>query len=175
MLKSERGAAMTVVAIGFAVLLMFIFPLMTMADRKDDVATLEIQTETDRYVKEIATKGMTTQDAYDNYVQTLAATGNAYDVDITVQILDENPSKKETSTGTKIGENVYLTLHTTQVLEKLKEGSLILKEGDIVTITVKNKNETIGMQLRNFIFKVTGNNSSSIVATATMMSTANGQ
>ena len=106
-------SAMTVVAIFLAAILMFVFPLMTMADRKDDTVTLSIQTETDRYVQEIATTGMTTKDAYDNYVQTLAATGNAYDVDITVQVLDENPSKKETSATSKIGDNVYLTKHTT--------------------------------------------------------------
>ena len=171
-------SASIVLAIILAAILMFVFPLMTMADRKDDTVTLSIQTETDRYVQEIATTGMTTKDAYDNYVQTLAATGNAYDVDITVQVLDENPSKKETSATSKIGDNVYLTKHTTQVLDELNNNdrnALILKEGDIVTINVKNKNETIGTQLRNFMYKVTGNNSSTVTATATKMVTTNGQ
>ena len=167
-------SAMAVVAILMAAVLMFVFPLMTMADRKDDVVTLEVQTETDRYVQEIATTGMTSQSAYDNYLQTLAATGNAYDVEITVQVLDENPAKKETGAYSRIGENVYLTLHTSQVLEQLKQGKLLLKEGDIVTITIKNKNETIGMQLRNFMYKVTGNNSATLTASATKMVTANG-
>ena len=168
-------SAMAVVAIFLAAILMFVFPLMTMADRKDDTVTLSIQTETDRYVQEIATTGMTSKDAYDKYVQTLSATGNAYDVDITVQVLDENPSKKEASATSRIGENVYLTKHTTQVLDELKQGTLILKEGDIVTINVKNRNETIGTQLRNFMYKVTGNNSSTVTATATKMVTTNGQ
>ena len=168
-------SAMTVVAIFLAAILMFVFPLMTMADRKDDTVTLSIQTETDRYVQEIATTGMTSKDAYDKYVQTLSATGNAYDVDITVQVLDENPSKKEASATSRIGENVYLTKHTTQVLDELKQGTLILKEGDIVTINVKNRNETIGTQLRNFMYKVTGNNTSTVTATATKMVTTNGQ
>ena len=168
-------SAMAVVAIFLAAILMFVFPLMTMADRKDDTVTLSIQTETDRYVQEIATTGMTTKNAYDNYVQTLAATGNAYDVDITVQVLDDNPSKKETSVTSKIGENIYLTKYTTQVLDELTKHALILKEGDIVTINVKNKNETIGTQLRNFVYKVTGNNASTVTATATKMVTTNGQ
>ncbi|MBR0427497.1 MAG: hypothetical protein IJK18_04800 [Clostridia bacterium] len=168
-------SAMAVVAIFMAAILMFVFPLMTMADRKDDVVTLEIQTETENYVKEIATTGKTTQNAYDNYIQTLAATGNAYDVDITVQVLDENPAKKETSATKTIGENVYLTLHTTQVLEQIQSNNFRLKEGDIITITVKNKNETIGMQLRNFLYRVTGNNSATITASVTKMVTTNGQ
>ena len=168
-------SAMAVVAIFMAAILMFVFPLMTMADRKDDVVTLEIQTETENYVKEIATTGKTTQNAYDNYIQTLAATGNAYDVDITVQVLDENPAKKETSASKTIGENVYLTMHTTQVLEQIQSNNFRLKEGDIITITVKNKNETIGMQLRNFLYRVTGNNSATITASVTKMVTTNGQ
>ena len=168
-------SAMTVVAIFMAAILMFVFPLMTMADRKDDVVTLEVQTETDRYVQEIVTTGMTSQSAYDNYIQTLASTGNAYDVEIIEQVLDENPAKKETSATKTIGENVYLTLHTTQVLEMIKNNQFKLKEGDIVTINVKNKNETIGMQLRNFLYKVTGNNSSTITASVTKMATTNGK
>ncbi len=168
-------SAMTVVAIFLAAILMFVFPLMTMADRKDDTVTLSIQTETDKYVKEIATTGKTTMDAYNKYIETIAATGNAYDVDITVQVLDDNPSKKETSVTSKIGENIYLTKYTTQVLDELTKNALILKEGDIVTINVKNKNETIGTQLRNFVYKVTGNNASTVTATATKMVTTNGQ
>lgn len=168
-------SAMTVVAIFLAAILMFVFPLMTMADRKDDIVTLTIRSETETYVETIATTGMTTKDAYDNYIESIASTGNAYDVDITVQILDENPSKKETSAVKTIGDNVYLTMYTTQVLDALKTGNLVLKEGDIVTISVKNKNETIGTQLRNFLYKVTGNNSSTVTATATKMVTTNGQ
>ena len=165
----------TVIAIALAAMLMFVFPLMTMADRKDDTVTLELQTETDRYVKEISTTGKTTLDAYNNFLETISASGNAYDVDITVQVLDENPSKKETSVTTKIGENIYYTKYTTQVLDELNKRTLVLKEGDIVTINVRNKNETIGAQLRNFVYKVTGNDAATITATATKMVTTDGQ
>ena len=48
-------------------------------------------------------------------------------------------------------------------------------EGDIVSVTVKNTNATIGMQLRNFMYKVTGNNSSTITASASGIVTINGQ
>ena len=57
----------------------------------------------------------------------------------------------------------------------IKNNQFKLKEGDIVTINVKNKNETIGMQLRNFLYKVTGNNSSTITASVTKMATTNGK
>ena len=43
---------------------------------------------------------------YEKYLQTITSTGNSFDVDIEVQILDENPGVKTTQAEmTKIGEN----------------------------------------------------------------------
>ena len=170
-------SAMAVVAIFLAAILMFVFPLMTTADKKDDISTLTVQTATTEFTDQIRTTGVITQENYDNFVQTLAATGNSYDVDITVQIADYNPEKKETSVTTTIGDNVYYTLYNTQILESLASDikkQLTLKEGDIVSVTVENTNTTIGMQLRNFIYKVTGNDSSTITASASGIITTNG-
>lgn len=168
-------SAMAVVAIFLAAILMFVFPLMTMADKKDDVSTLAIQRTTTDFVDNIRITGKLTQEEYDNYIKTLAATGNSYDVDIKIQVLDENPAKKETSARVTIGDNVYYTMYTTQILDTIKNSNLVLKEGDIVSVTAENTNVTIGMQLRNFMYKVTGNNSSTISASASGIVTTNGQ
>ena len=170
-------SAMAVVAIFLAAILMFVFPLMTMADKKDDVSTQSIQSATDSFATTVRTTGKITQDTYDNFSKTLAATGNAYDIDISVQKLDENPSKKETSKYETIGENVYYTMYKSQIMDALNSnnGILPLSEGDIVNVSVKNTNVTIGQQLRNFMYKVTGNNSSSITASASGIVTTNGK
>ena len=52
-------------------------------------------------------------------------------------------------------------MYTTQVLEQLP---LSLNEGDIISVNVKNTNTTIAGQLRNFMYKVTGNSTGNIVA-----------
>ena len=52
-------------------------------------------------------------------------------------------------------------MYTTQVLEQLP---LSLTEGDIVTVNVENTNKTVAGQLRNFMYKVTGNTTGNIVA-----------
>ena len=52
-------------------------------------------------------------------------------------------------------------MYTTQVLEQLP---LSLNEGDIVSVNVENTNTTVAGQLRNFMYKVTGNTSGNIVA-----------
>ncbi len=168
-------SAMTVVAIFLAAILMFVFPLMTMADKKDDVSTMTVQTATTEFTDNIRTTGKLTQEEYDNFILTLAATGNSYNVEITVQVLDENPAKKESSGTTVIGDNVYYTMYTTQVLDSLSSSkTLALKEGDLVSVSVENTNLTIAQQLRNFMYKVTGNNSSTVAASSSGMVTTIG-
>lgn len=170
-------SAMTIVAIFLAAILMFVFPLMTMADKEDDVSTSSIQTATTEFVDSVRATGKLTQDDYDNFVLTLAATGNSYDVEITIQVLDENPSKKSSSGTTTIGDNVYYTMYTTQVLAELDDTEdgvdyMALKEGDIISVSVENTNTTIAQQLRNFLYKVVGSDSSTIAASASGIVTA---
>ena len=50
----------TVVAIALAAILMFVFPLMTMSDRTDDVSQLTVDTATTEFVDEIRTTGKIT-------------------------------------------------------------------------------------------------------------------
>lgn len=154
-------SAVTIIAIFLAAILMFVFPLMTMADKSDDVSQLSVQTATTDFTNKIRTTGYISQEDYDNFILTLSSTGNAYDAEITVQKLDQNPAKKSSGDTTAIGQNVYYTMYTKQVLDSLP---LSLTEGDIVSVNVQNTNTTIAGQLRNFMYKVTGNTSGNIVA-----------
>ena len=171
----------TVIAIVLAAVLMFIFPLMTMSDRTDDVSQLSVETATTEFVDDVRTTGKLTIDKYNSFVQTLSATGNTYDVEMEIQVLDENPGKKTTQAeSTKIGENVYYTMYTSQILDTIdqtKNGKnvvLALKEGDFFSASVKNTNSTLSQQLKNFFYKVTGNDSYSIAAEHAGIVTANG-
>ena len=100
----------TIIAIFSAAVLMFIFPLMTLADRNDDITELAIQTATDELVSEIVKTGKLTEDSYDSFISKISSS-EVYDVQLEFQILDENPAKKASqSAGTvKIGENVYFS------------------------------------------------------------------
>lgn len=154
-------SAVTIIAIFLAAILMFVFPLMTMADKSDDVAQLSVQNATTDFTNKIRTTGQISQEDYDNFILTLSSTGNSYNAEITVQKLDQNPAKKDSGSETAIGQNVYYTMYTTQVLESLP---LSLNEGDIVSVNIENTNTTIASQLRNFMYKVTGNSTGNIVA-----------
>ena len=117
----------TIVAIFLAAILMFIFPLMSISDRNDDVAQLSVQTKTVEFVDNIRSTGKITQDNYDAFIQTLAATGNSYDVEMEVKVLDENPGKKTAQTSTdKIGENIYYSEYTSQMAVACRIGGHLI-------------------------------------------------
>ena len=75
-----NDTAMSIVAIFLAAILMFIFPLMSTADRTDDISQQAVQTATTEFVDNIRSTGKITQDKYDSFVSTIAETGNSYDV-----------------------------------------------------------------------------------------------
>lgn len=151
----------TIIAIFLAALLMFVFPLMSLSERTDDISQLAVQTSTTEFVDRVRTTGKITQDDYEKYLSALVATGNSFEVEMLIQQLDENPGKKTTQAeATKIGENLYYNKYTSQIEDELNsKGRVILKEGDIVSVTVKNTNKTIAQLLRNFFYMVSGNDS----------------
>ena len=156
----------TVIAIALAAILMFVFPLMTMSDRTDDVSQLAVETATTEFVDEIRTTGKITPDKYSKFIENISSTGNTYNVEMEVKVKDENPGKKTTQTSNdKIGENVYYSVYTSQIEEILNNNqSYKLKEGDIVSVSVKNTNQTLAQQLKNFFYTVVGNDTYTIAA-----------
>ena len=171
----------TVVAIILAAVLMFIFPLMSISDRTDDISQLSVQTATNDFVNEVAQTGILEGSEYDAFLQTLAATGNSFDVEMELKVLDENPGKKVTqASADKIGENVYYSKYTSQLLGEMYEDDgtsdkMTLKEGDNFAVTVKNTNTTIAQTLRNFFYRVTGNDTANIAARHSAVVTVNGK
>ncbi len=171
-------SVITIVAIVLAAILMFVFPLMTMSDRTDDISQLTVQTATTDFVDNVRTTGKLSMDNYAAFEQKINATGNTYDIEMEAKILDENPAKKTTqATATKIGENVYYSMYTSQLLDTMGSNTLRLKEGDMFSTSVKNTNTTLSQQLKNFFYRVTGNDTYSIAAQhggyVTASSTAN--
>ena len=166
----------TIIAIFLAAILMFVFPLMSISERTDDVSQLAVQTATTEFVDTIRNTGKLTLDGYDKYLETITATGNSFEVEMQVQILDENPGVKTTQAEmTKIGENLYYNKYTSQIEEDLQNnGKITLKEGDMVSVTVKNTNQTISQLLKNFFYQIAGNDTYQITAQHAGMVTVNG-
>ena len=173
-------SVITVIAIVLAAVLMFVFPLMSVAERNDDIAQLSAQTITAEFVDNARSIGKITLDDYTKFVNKLSATGNSYDIEMEVKVLDENIGKKSAWTNKQvIGENVYYSIYTSQILEVLQDengnGVYSMKQGDYFSVSVKNTNQTISQQLKNFFYTVSGNDTYTIAAEQAGNVTANGK
>ena len=168
----------SVIAIALAVILMFVFPLMTMSDRADDVAQLAVEVATTEFVNEIRTTGKITPDEYSKFIENIVSTGNTYNIEMEIKVLDENPGRIITKETREIGENVYYSVYTSQIeeiLSKDKDNIYKLKEGDIITVSVNNTNQTLSQQLKNFFYTVIGKDTYTIAASHSGKVTATGK
>ena len=155
----------TVVAIVLAAVLIFVVPVMTMADRFDATTQANIESITSEFVEDVRTTGKLTRERYNKFLENLSATGYTYDVNMEFKIQDENPGKKTTqSTKDKIGENVSYSVYTSQI-EKDASHTYTLKQGDMISVTVRNTDLTLAQQMKDFMYKVVGNDNYTVVTT----------
>ena len=166
----------TIVTIILAAILLFVFPMITLADRTDDISQVAVQTSTVELVDKVRGTGKMTEDDYDDFIQTINSTGNTYKVDLELKRLDENPSKKSANANQQIiGENTYYSIYTSQILDELDSGTLYLKQGDIFTVGVIYNNQTLAETLKNFFYQLTGNSANTITAKHSGVVMVNGQ
>ena len=169
---------MTIIAIALAAILIFVFPLMTTSENTDKASQLAVKEATTEFVNKATTKGKIDKADYDMFVQTITATGNTYEVELSIQVKDTNLAKKKSlAQSDKTGENVYYTVFNSQIMPELNGANhaYYCKEGDIISVHVKNTNQTIAQQLKNFFYTVTNNSTYTIAAEYTGMVTANGK
>ena len=152
---------MLIIGIFIAVILMFIFPLMSLSERSDDISQSVVQTATSEFVDKVSVAGKIKPADYESYAQTIGGTGNTYEIEIEVQHLDENPGKKAVVTSEDlVGENVRYSTFTSDILAAMypaggSTNDYILKKGDNIIVTAKNTNRTMAQMLRTTFYKVT--------------------
>ena len=156
----------TFIAILLAAILMFMFPLLSVSERSDDIAQLSVQTAVTKFVDDSRAVGKITMENYTSLITTINATGNTYDVEMELKVLDENIGKKSAWTqGDVIGENVYFAIYTSQIVDEIeKSGIYRMKEGDILSVSVKNTNKTMSQSLRSIFYSISGGDNYSISA-----------
>lgn len=171
-----QSSTSTVIALFVAAVFVFVVPLVTLTERNDNVVQENVKLIVEEFVTDIKNTGELTQEKYQDFQNRLAATGNAYNVEIEIQYIDENPGKKlEQSNYTKIGENVYYSEYTSQILDKLdRSGEIILEEGDLVYVSVTNQNSTTAQTLKSSFLSFSNNGEYVISADSSGMVNVNG-
>ena len=175
----------TIIALLIAGGLIFIVPLVTLTDRSDNVAQENAKRIVEQFVTEVKNTGKLTRAQYQNFESRLNTLGsNTYEIEIEIKHLDENPGKKTAQVQyTKIGENVYYSEYTTQVLKQLgikvdnetpSGGTILLKQGDYIYIQVKNDNSTTAQTLKSSFIGFANAGEYAIFANSSGMVTVNG-
>lgn len=177
---------LTIIGIFIAFILMFIVPLVLISDRADDISQLIVKTTTEEFVNEVIKTGKITNDRYARFINELTSSGNTYDVDMEIKILDENTSKRVTDNNPQeIGHNTYYSLFTSQIEDIIGvsglntdnnvDGKIILKQGDIISVTVKNSSKTMSQSIKSFYHNTKDADISIIAATASGTIAINGR
>lgn len=186
-----EDSTISIIGIIIASILMFIVPLVLIADRSDDISHLTVQTLTAQFVDNIIKHGKITNEDYGKYISSLSSTGNTYDIEIEIKILDENTAQRETNNDPNagIGQNSYYSIYTSQIEEKLAEtqpdlsnptnslnktGQLILKEGDVISVTAKNSSKTLSQTLKSIYYNIKGEDLHIIAGASTGTIAVNG-
>lgn len=167
----------TIIGIIIAAVIMFIVPVMMISDRADDISQLVVQTATEQFIDDVIKTGKITESRYQEFVSGLLSSGNTYEVNMELKILDENTSKMVTDGDyTKVGNNTYYSIYTTQIEDKMNEldGELLLKQGDGISVTVKNSSATLSQALKSFYYNSRGESMHIIAATASGTIAING-
>mgnify|MGYP004487242499 CR=1 FL=1 len=173
-----QNTTTNVIAICLAAALLFVAPLISLTERNDSVVQENVELIVSEFVTDVQNTGVVSQAKYQSLENSLAATGNTYNIEMEIQHLDENPGKKTTQANyTKIGENVYYSDYTTQILNKLESGNqkILLNEGDRIIVNVKNTNETQAQTLKGSLLSFTNAGQYKISASSTGMINVNGK
>lgn len=180
-----EDTTVSIIGIIIAAIIMFVVPLMLIADRADDISQLVVQTATSEFVNDVIKSGKITNEKYEKFASQLASSGNVYEIDMEVKILDENTSKIATdNNNSKVGNNTYYSIFTSQIediigrsdsnTENNSDGKIILKQGDAISVTVRNSSKTLSQSLKSFYYTPIGSDIQIITATASGTVAING-
>lgn len=170
-----------IIGIFAAVALMFLVPLVLLADRNDDISQLIANSATSSFVENIIKTGTITSEDYANYINQLNSSGNTYDVSIEIKVLDPNYAQEYTNRRNELGLNQYYSIYTTQIEEKLSNNGgnesnkkIVLKDGDVISVIAKNNNLTLSQSLKNIYYTISGEELHIVAATGSGIIAING-
>ncbi len=165
----------TIIAILVSGVLLFIFPLMAVSERNNDIAESVAQKAVFDFVDEAATTGVITVQNYTKLQNTLSSTGNKFNIDIEIKKIDENIGKKsQWVSNVVVGENVQYSIYSEQITDQIMNtGAYPLRAGDTVSVKVTNSNRTVAQSFRSMLTPA-GSDNVEISAQSSQVVTATG-
>ena len=144
-----------VVAILIAVFVMFIGPLLYMAQKQDAISQVYVSNETTKIVDSVKNTGFLSRTIYMDFIQKIDKTSNLYKIEIAhihrivEPLYDEN---------TGLFQNDYDTYYTNTyqdaVYEAFDQGEdYYFSRGDFISITVVNRTKTLATRIMELFYR----------------------
>jgi len=159
------GAFWKVLAFLLCAVLMFLFPLMTVLDRQDDIAYNIVLTECNRFVDACRDTGYITPGMYSEFEDRINSTGNTYTIKLSHIKRSVTPVYKQINgnlsftgeyevTHVNYGEQdilgvLYPDNTTLPVHDKSRRYDMSM--GDLLFVEVQNKGKTMATAIRDMI------------------------
>lgn len=158
-----RNTNIATIIIILVILLIFILPIITMKNKIRTISQLDINEISLNFINDIQKTGKITSEKYNKLKKEIEEIGDNFSIELEFRISDKN-SKKE-----------YYTLYTIQIEQELEKNNIYnLKEGDLITITVRNTKLSFKEKIKGFIYKLSGNENYDIITSHSGMVTTNG-
>jgi len=138
-----EDSLIVIFSIILAVLLMFLFPIMDTWERQDDISYMSAYSTVVEFVDTARNLGYISTNAYYQFLQSLNATGNRYDVTI------EHRSRVYDDV------NGYRNVYTNTIETKLdseENARYEMQAGDYLYVSIKNTNKTQSTLLKEVIY-----------------------
>lgn len=144
--------------------MLFIYPIYQQAERQDDLSQIVAHKAATEFVDAVRTKGYITPTMYQQFFDSMAATGNVFDVQMEHLHKKYNPIHTDAANpGTFQGkyETYYDGFYTEDIMKILfpntsdpvnsQKRRYLLEVGDFFTVKVKNKNRTLATSLQDIL------------------------
>jgi len=144
-----------IVAILVACVLLFLYPIYSMASKTDSVVQTYVGDQTATLVDSIRSTGKLTYDMYTSYLKRLTSTDNLYDISITHQHAVYYPVYDDDNNATGDVMLKYTNTYEDDILDELYFGSGVYQfsEGDYVSVKLTNTNRTMADIMEGIILK----------------------
>ena len=124
-----------------AVILMFVFPIMDTWERQDEISYMSVYATVVEFVDSVRNLGYITPTMYTQFLQSINATGNRYEVTLEHRKRIYNI-------------NAYKNVYTTTIEGILDSGNDYrdMKAGDYFYVSVKNTNKTQSTVIKESVY-----------------------
>lgn len=144
-----------IVAFLLAAIILFLGPLLYIAQKQDAISQVYVSDETTKFVNSIKNTGFLTSVMYMDYIKKIDQTNNLYKIEIIHSHKVVEPLYDE-DTGTFLNDyNIYYTnTYQDEVLNTFDQGEdYQFSRGDYLSVTVVNRSKTLATKLMELFYR----------------------